>query len=211
MLPIDPYPPAEFDEWARHYDESIDDQSYPFTGYWRVLSEVVRLADVRPGMAILDLGTGTGNLAEMFVALGCEVWGTDFSRAMLETARRKLPVAYFYLHDLRQPFPSELTGGFDRIVSAYVFHHFLLLEKLAIIDRLFRQQLKPGGRLLIADISFPTCEAREVVRQAVSERWDDEPYWVVAEMLPALAKIDAPAAYVQISECAGIYQIPLSQ
>ena len=33
---------------------------------------------IRPSLRVLELGIGTGNLAERFVAAGCQVWGLDF-------------------------------------------------------------------------------------------------------------------------------------
>jgi putative AdoMet-dependent methyltransferase len=203
----DPFPPSEFDDWATQYDQDVDGEGFPFTGYQRVLTEIVRLADVRAGMTLLDLGVGTGNLAERFLPSECELWCTDFSGQMLEQARVKLPSAHRFLHDLRQPFPPDLTRRFDRIVSAYVFHHFELDEKIRIIDRLMQESLVPGGRLVIGDISFPTQSALSAVRQAAGDQWDDELYWVADEALPALRAIHMKAAYFQISDCAGIYQL----
>jgi putative AdoMet-dependent methyltransferase len=158
-------------------------------------------------MAVLDLGVGTGNLAELFTRLGCELWCTDFSSEMIAIARAKIPSAHFILHDLRQPFPPALERRFDQIVSAYVFHHFELPEKLALIERLVREQLAPGGRLVIADISFPTRQALDAVRQAAGDQWEDEPYWIAAEALPTLERIQLEAAYVQVSDCAGVYRL----
>jgi len=67
--------------------------------------------------------------------------------------------------------------------------------------------LAPDGRLVIADISFPTRQAFNTVRQAAGDPWDDEPYWIATDALPALEAIHAVVAYVQISNCAGIYQL----
>lgn len=199
------YHSPHFDDWSGHYDDSVSGEDFPFTGYRRVLAETVRLADAHPGISVLELGTGTGNLAELLGPTGCELWCTDFSREMLGRAQEKLPDVHFLLHDLRQPFP--LTRRFDRILSAYVFHHFELPEKVAIIQRLLDEQLSPGGILLIADISFPTWQALEVVRQAAGEFWDEEPYWIAADALPVLQGIGAAASYRQISHCTGIYQL----
>ena len=72
-----------FDRWSETYDRSVLDESGVHDGYDDVLETVVRAAGARPGMRVLDLGIGTGNLAWRFVALGCAVWGVDFSPAML--------------------------------------------------------------------------------------------------------------------------------
>jgi hypothetical protein len=65
---------------------------------------------------------------------------------------------------------------FDRIVSAYVFHYFELSEKIVIIEQPINDLLTPDGCLVIADISFPTCQALNTVRQTAGDEWDDEPY-----------------------------------
>lgn len=203
----DPYPASDFDQWAGHYDVDVCGEGFPFTGYQRVLDEVVRLADTRTGMTVLDLGAGTGNLAAKFMPRGCELWCTDFSESMLELARTRLPSAHCLLHDLRQPFPAALQRRFDRIVSAYVFHHFVLAEKVGLIERILQNLLIPGGRLLIADISFPTQQMLDETRQAAGEYWDEEPYWIAGEALPALEAVGVSVTYQQVSDCAGIYQL----
>ena len=96
-----PFPHEEFDDWAESYDASVSNEKFPFTGYQEVMTNVVAMAEARPGMSVLDLGTGTGNLADGFSRLGCELWGTDFSAPMLAQACQKLPNAHFLQHDLR--------------------------------------------------------------------------------------------------------------
>jgi len=210
MILDEDFPVSNFDPWSEHYDESVNDDRYPFTGYALVLEECVRLADVRPGMPILDLGAGTGNLAKLFVSLGCELWCTDFSNAMLAKARQKIPQARFLLHDLRMPFPLDLGRRFNRVVSAYVFHHFELDEKVAIIKRIFEELLIPQASLVIGDISFTDRQALDHLRRKEGKRWDEEPYWIAEETLPVLEGIQMKSVYVQVSECAGVYRIEQS-
>lgn len=203
--PGNPFPSSDFDAWAGQYDRDVEQGGFPFTGYHRVLAETVRLANARAGMSVLDLGTGTAKVARLFQPLGCELFCTDFSDKMLELARAALPAARFYQHDLCEPLPPELDRRFDRIVSAYVFHHFELAEKIAILERLVRRHLAPDGRLVIADISFQTPSALDAARRAAGEQWDEELYWVASEALPALAALPITVTYSQISDCAGIY------
>lgn len=85
-----------FDNWAATYDRAVfAPGNFPFAGCEQVLAEVVRRADVQVGALVLDLGTGTGNLAERFAARGSTVWGIDFSGEMLNQARAKLPQVQF--------------------------------------------------------------------------------------------------------------------
>jgi putative AdoMet-dependent methyltransferase len=204
----DPFPPEEFDSWAETYDQDVLDDGFPFTGYEQVLDTVVVLSGAQEGDSVLDLGAGTGNLAARFQTLGCEVWLTDFSNAMLDRARSRLPGARFFVADLRaKSWPKELDRRFSHIVSAYVFHHLELPEKIRVVKMLIEERLEPGGSLIIADISFPDLAALSVVRSASGERWEEEPYWIVAETLPAFLETGIQAKYQQISNCAGVYQI----
>src|SRR5574340_741926 len=149
------FPPSEFDEWAASYDQDVAvNRGFPFEGYRQVLETVLRAAQAEPGMRVLDIGAGTGNLTAMFAAAGCQIWGTDYSAEMVAQARAKLPQVPFIQADLLAPWPSELPQRFDRIVSGYVFHHFTQQKKVELLSDLVRQHLTPGGRIIIADIAF---------------------------------------------------------
>ena len=207
--PIDPFPASEFDEWAETYDASVSINQFPFYGYPDLLRQIVLLAEPHPGQSVLDLGTGTGNLAQLFAHRKCQLWCTDFSEPMLEKARQKLPEAHFALHDLRLPLPAEFQRPFDCIVSAYVFHHFELDEKVRILRGLL-PNLAPGGRIIIGDISFPDAAAREKVKVAAGDEWEDEFFWRSDEALPALEEAGFKVEYTQVSTCAGIFHITRS-
>ena len=204
----DPFPAEDFDLWADTYDTSVaTNRGFPFDGYTQVLDLLVQLTDAKPGMHILDLGTGTGQLATRFDALGCNLWCTDFSEAMLAKARRRLPKAHFARHDLRQAWLSEWQSPFERIVSAYVFHHFEDNQKIQLMKTFANDLLAPGGSLLIADISFRTSEEMAEARLIAGQDWEEELYWVAENILPRLQAAGLTTAYHQVSYCAGVYYI----
>jgi putative AdoMet-dependent methyltransferase len=201
----DPFPASDFDPWAESYDRDVLTYAdFPFAGYERVLETVVTLADASAGMDILDLGTGTANLAARFAEQGCNLWCTDFSQPMLEKARLKLPQAHFVLHDLCAPWPSELNRRFDRIVSGYVLHHFELEKKVNLCRELVAQHLVLLGRLVIADLSFPSQVAMDDFKKEIDD-WEDEFYWLADESVQALGDAGLNASYEQVSPCAGVY------
>jgi putative AdoMet-dependent methyltransferase len=204
----DPFPPSEFDPWADAYDHDVANQNqFPFNGYEQVMETIVKLAAPTPGMRVLDIGTGTGNLAVRLAAYGCELWCTDFSEAMLAKAREKIPQAHFVLHDLRADWPAELHRPFDRIVSAYVFHHFELEKKIDLCKELAARHLAPEGYLIIADLSFQNSEAMKTFAESVGELWEQEPYWLSDVSMKALRGAGFKAEYTQVSPCAGAYYI----
>lgn len=208
MSQPDPFSSDKFNLWAENYDQDIKAQTqFPFLGYERVLETVVALAAPQAGASVLDIGVGTGNLALRFEERGCKLWGTDFSDAMLDKARRKLPGAHFVQHDLRAAWPAELDRRFDHIVSAYVFHHFELKKKVNICQQLASRYLVEDGNLVIADISFPNTKAMKSFAESAGELWTQEPFWLVDEALAALEKAGLRAEYVQVSGCAGVYSI----
>jgi putative AdoMet-dependent methyltransferase len=207
MTTPDPFPPEDFDSWAETYDQSLHDgNDFPFAGYDKVLQTIVSLAEPKPGQAILDLGTGTANLALLFAQHGCALTCTDFSPAMLDIARVKLPQATFVPQDLRSDWPAELGRRFDCIVSAYVFHHFELEQKIRICLDILHRRLAPGGHLIIGDLSFPSFAAKESFKQHIPD-WEEELYWFADEAIAGLQEAGIRVDYRQISPCAGVYHM----
>ena len=209
-MPVEQDPRRQlFDDWAAHYDPSLQDRGdFPFDGYERVLDEIVTLADPHPGMTVLDLGIGTAKLAARFAKLGCGIWGIDFSAEMLVKARETLPQAVLVQADLVGEWPSQLERRFDRIVSGYVLHEFDLAAKVALLQRLVERHLTAEGRIVIGDIAFATSRAREEAHRQWADTWDEEEhYWAADEATAACARAGLEVVYRQVSSCGGIFVI----
>lgn len=96
----------------------------------------------RPGQSLLDLGIGSGLSAIPFVRAGLQVWGMDFSPAMLDVCRRKGLALDLKCHDLSQsPWPYE-SGEFDHLVCCGVLH---FLPGLEVVFAESYRLLRPGG------------------------------------------------------------------
>lgn len=206
------YPPSEFDEWAYDYDQSVaHNTGFPFNGYAEVLQSIVDLCSPRPNASVLDLGIGTGNLALHFSQRGCRIWGLDFSTEMLRLARLKLPDAALAQADFRAAWPPDFQRRYDNIVSAYTFHHFTLEEKVFLLQRLFRDNLPPDGKLVIGDIAFNSASEQDQLRQTLGSEWDQEQYWLADETAQALARVGIQAVFHRVSDCAGVFDFRLKR
>jgi putative AdoMet-dependent methyltransferase len=199
---------AQFNQWAGSYDQELETSTsnFPFAGYFQVLSTLREQAKVTPGMTVIDLGIGTGNLSRLFVESGCQVLGVDFSSEMLAKARAKLPQVELVQADLSlDQWPLALNRRFDRIVSNYTFHEFRLETKIHILSRLVKNNLADEGRIVIGDIAFPTTSDLWRVREELADEWEDEFYWATDETRDALESLGWELEYVQVSFCAGVY------
>ena len=203
-----------FDSWAANYDRSVtadaEAEAYPFAGYADVVAAVIAVAAIESNHLVLDVGAGTGNLTAKLVCLADEVWGTDFSEAMLFKAREKVPKAHFVRWDVRDCWPAELPPKLDQIVSTYVFHEFDDEQKLRLLVDLARNRLSLDGRLVIGDIAFPDENAQAACRQATTNMWDEsEHYWIARRIIPQLEDAGFIVGYKQISFCGAVFVLQL--
>ncbi len=111
-------------------------------------------ADLRPGQRVLEVGSGTGNLALLAKREypDTHVVGLDPDPKALARARRKAAREDLFVQlDLgfagELPYPDE---SFDRALSAFMFHHLEPAEKPAAL-REARRVLRPGGSLHLLD------------------------------------------------------------
>lgn len=197
-----------FERWAARYDQSVQTDTGIFASYDAVLAEVVRGAGVEVGMCVLELGVGTGNLAQRFVALGCRVWGVDFSPAMLAIAREKAPHVTLVQMDLTGEWPAVIQRRFDRIVANFVLHEFDLATKFGLLQRLATHHLVEQGLIVVGDVAFPTAAAR---LSAGAESWDEnEHYWAADEAMAASAGTGLEVTFKLISWCTGVFVVRLA-
>ena len=114
---------------------------------------MLELVGDAPVQSMLDLGTGTGRMMELFAPIVREGLGLDSSREMLAIARAKL--ADRSLGHLRVQradiLATELPRDrFDLIIMHQVLH-FLDAPQGAIREAV--RVLAPGGRLLLVDFA----------------------------------------------------------
>ena len=145
---------AMFDRIAGFYDVMNTVMTAGMHHRWR--SRAVELAAVGPGSRVLDVATGTGDLAAALVEVvmpGGAVVGCDFSEAMLALARAKVPQATFdYADALELPYANN---EFDAATVGFGARNFADLERG--IGELARVVM-PGGRVVVLEITQPVRE-----------------------------------------------------
>ncbi len=143
---------AMFDRIAGFYDLMNSVMTAGLHHRWR--ARAVDLANVGPGSRVLDVATGTGDLAIALarrVGPGGTTVACDFSEVMLELARRKAPGIEFTWGDaLALDYADD---AFDAATVGFGARNFDDLERgVAEMTRVVR----PGGRVVILEITTPT-------------------------------------------------------
>lgn len=140
--------------WASFYDTFTNILTLGHIGTLR--SMTIDQAQLKPGESVLDVGCGTGGVtipAKQRVGKTGAASGIDPAPEMITVARKKAMRAALEI-DFRVGVIESLPyadGSFDVVTSSLMMHHLpheLQLKGLSEVRRV----LKPGGRLLIADM-----------------------------------------------------------
>lgn len=141
--------------WVKDYDRRMRDKTR--LRYNETLAEVARKASVKEGDLVLDIGTGTGNLAVKFLERGCRVIGLDPSSKLLRMAEQEVEqwgerfqIQLCENPFLKIPFPEQT---FHVVASTYAIHHLTDDAKRMAI-REMKRVLKPNGQIVIDDVMF---------------------------------------------------------
>lgn len=146
-----------FDNIAKDYDSLNHIMSLSIDKIWR-RKAIKKIKDAGEAPRVLDVACGTGDFS-MAIAKAVkkgEVIGVDISKEMLEVMRQKV-----LKNKLESMISQEVgdgealrfpEGSFDRVVNAFGIRNFENREK-GLREAL--RVLKPGGRLVILELSRP--------------------------------------------------------
>ncbi len=142
-----------FDSVAARYDIMNDVMSGGLHRLWKAMT--VSQANVRAGQKVLDVASGTGDLALAFakkVGPHGNVVMTDINDQMLARGRNRLidagyPTQAVVCDAEHLPFPE---GEFDLVTVAFGLRN--MTDKAAALKQIHRV-LKPGGKLMVLEFS----------------------------------------------------------
>ena len=116
---------------------------------WR--KRVIELARLNSGSTLLDLGTGTGDLAREALAQfpRANVIAADFTLEMMRVGKQNGALNFSTADALHLPFNNS---SFDAVVSGFLMRNVIDLQKA--LQEQYRI-LKKGGRIVILDTTRP--------------------------------------------------------
>lgn len=150
---------AMFDRIAGRYDCMNSVMTAGLQASWR--ERAADAANAGPGMHMLDVATGTGELAFALarrVAPGGSVVGADFATEMLAIARKKqaerlagvdTEVGFEEVNALNLPYDDNM---FDAATVGFGARNF---SDLAVGLREMARVVRPGGKIVILELSLP--------------------------------------------------------
>jgi ubiquinone/menaquinone biosynthesis C-methylase UbiE len=160
--------PAVFSRHAEAYQRRLED--IMARGEARGRTRVIELARARPGMRILDLACGPGNLSSRLavqVAPGGELVGVDLAPGMIELARSAgIPNARFEVMDIERL--EFADAAFDAAVCG---HGLQFAPDLGRALGEARRVLKAGGGLAASVPISSVQEAAWSLLYTVLDRW----------------------------------------
>ncbi len=161
-------------------------------------AEAIQLAEIQEGQRVLDVACGTGRatvgLAESVGSAG-RVDALDLTEAMLERARLKINKrqlddrVHFSQGNARElPYPD---ASFDLLYNGYMFD-LIALDGFAPLLKEFHRVLKPGGKLVLVNMSKP--DEKKTFYEKVYERG-----WAVMPCRPVMmAPAPESAGFVDV-------------
>jgi putative AdoMet-dependent methyltransferase len=138
--------------------QAYDEKHQKFRDYEEASQAIIGRLGLGPGDTVIDMGAGTGAFA-LCAARTCKtVYAVDVSPAMVDYARQKAEKAglknIVFCHGGFLTYEHTAEPA-DALVSVAVLHHLPDFWKLVGLRRA-SEMLKPGGRLYLFDVVFPS-------------------------------------------------------
>lgn len=143
------YVHSTFTRIAKQYSRMNRLMTFGQDTRWR--KEAIRQLRLAPGMSLLDLGTGTGDLGREALRQepAIRLTAADFNYEMMLAGQASGPLPWLLADALCLPFSEQ---AFDAVVSGF------LMRNVSSLSGVLKEQcrvLKPGGRIVILETTHP--------------------------------------------------------
>lgn len=131
-----------------HRGRAYGDHPLPI-GYGQTISQpyivayMTEILDPRPGMKVLEVGTGSGYQAAVLAEIGCDVYTIEIFEALATSARRRLERLGYGGVEVRH------GDGHHGWSEAAPFEAVIVTAAAGYIPPALVEQLEPGGRMVI--------------------------------------------------------------
>jgi cyclopropane fatty-acyl-phospholipid synthase-like methyltransferase len=115
------------------------------------LAEALAVTGIAPGMTVLDIGCGRGEILRHVYRLGGRAFGIDYAPVAVQMSREVADyepdeaIGVYQANAQQLPF---LTDSFDRILMLDIVEHLYPEELARALNESFRV-LKPGGQIIV--------------------------------------------------------------
>jgi cyclopropane fatty-acyl-phospholipid synthase-like methyltransferase len=141
-LPSNLYDEQYFLSACEGYEEFRQTQGEQLS---RRLREAFAVAQIAPGMQVLDVGCGRGEILRHCAQLGARAYGVDYSTVAVRMARESAGYGVYRADAKRLPFPA---GGLDRVLLFDIVEHLYPWELHQTLLEAYRV-LKVSGKIII--------------------------------------------------------------
>lgn len=168
------------------WNASLYDNKHGFVSQYG--EGIVELLNPQAGDRILDLGCGTGHLANTIATQGAQVTGIDGSASMIERARANYPQLSFQVADARN---FSFSEPFDAVFSNATLHWVKEAEQVIIC---IAAALKAGGRFVAefggqGNVSMIVSSLQQALRELLNREVASGWYFPsIGEYTPLLEK-----------------------
>ncbi|MDP3989384.1 MAG: methyltransferase domain-containing protein [bacterium] len=136
--------------WKKYFE--VYDVLNRLIPYTMILDDMISVAGELRGRRVLDLGSGTGNLAVMLCRSGANVTAVDYSSEGQEIHSKKQDCSDIVLHDITQPLPFS-NDSFDIVFSNNTLYTIPRHKRKKIFSEIYRIT-KPEGRVIVCNLNY---------------------------------------------------------
>jgi 2-polyprenyl-3-methyl-5-hydroxy-6-metoxy-1,4-benzoquinol methylase len=152
------------------YQFKAINSKFPFQANWHNNKLTCIENYIKPGMRILDLGTGSGNFELRYSKVAKEIVGVDYNTEALEFVKynlkkNKIHNVKLILSDIRNLNNSRIINKFDLIIAIDVLEHVNYTDAKKVVKDL-KKLLKPTG---IICIITPNCKSAWVALEKIMD------------------------------------------